>query len=70
MNPDAAGRRRQRTLRALADGDAGNLIADEVMQAWADSLGCRLIIGDHGLRYEIRTDTILVLNLWHTREDR
>jgi predicted transcriptional regulator len=32
-------RRRQRTLRALADVDAGRLIDDAAMQAWADSLG-------------------------------
>jgi plasmid stabilization system protein ParE len=30
----------------------------------------RLFIGDYELRYEIRAGTIIVLNLWHTREDR
>ena len=30
----------------------------------------RLFIGDYELRYEIQADTIIVLNLWHTREDR
>jgi plasmid stabilization system protein ParE len=30
----------------------------------------RVIIGDYELRYEIRAGGILVLNLWHTREDR
>jgi hypothetical protein len=39
LSPAAAGRRLQRTLRALADVDAGRLIDDEAMQAWADSLG-------------------------------
>jgi predicted transcriptional regulator len=38
-DPDAAERRHQRTLRALADVDAGRLIDDEAMQAWAHSLG-------------------------------
>jgi predicted transcriptional regulator len=38
-NPADAERRRQRTLKGLADVDAGRLIDDEVMQAWADSLG-------------------------------
>lgn len=37
-----AQRRRQRTLTALADADAGRLISDEAMQAWADSLGTGL----------------------------
>jgi hypothetical protein len=39
QNPGGAERRRQRTLTALADVDAGRLIDDEAMQAWADSLG-------------------------------
>ncbi len=38
-DPGAAERRRQRTLGALADVDAGRLIDDSAMQAWADSLG-------------------------------
>jgi predicted transcriptional regulator len=32
-------RRRRLTLEGLADVDAGRLIDDEAMQAWADSLG-------------------------------
>jgi predicted transcriptional regulator len=38
-DPNGAGRRRARTLKGLADVDAGRLIDDEAMQAWADSLG-------------------------------
>ena len=38
-NPAGAERRHQRTLRGLADVDAGRLIDDEAMQAWAESLG-------------------------------
>jgi predicted transcriptional regulator len=38
-DPVAAEHRRQRTLRALTDVDAGRLIDDEVMQAWVESLG-------------------------------
>jgi plasmid stabilization system protein ParE len=30
----------------------------------------RLIVGQYELRYEIVDDTIYVLRLWHTREDR
>jgi plasmid stabilization system protein ParE len=30
----------------------------------------RLLVGDYELRYEICQDTIIVLTLWHTREDR
>ena len=31
---------------------------------------CRLIIGEYELRYELRIASIVVLNLWHTKEDR
>jgi predicted transcriptional regulator len=37
--PAIAERRRRLTLEGLADVDAGRLIDDEAMQAWADSLG-------------------------------
>ena len=30
----------------------------------------RLFIGDYELRYELEPSTILVLRLWHTKEDR
>lgn len=30
----------------------------------------RLLVGRYELRYEIRENTIYVLRLWHTREDR
>jgi plasmid stabilization system protein ParE len=30
----------------------------------------RLVVGDYELRYEIQDVTILILNIWHTREDR
>lgn len=29
-----------------------------------------LIIGDYELRYEVTADTLFILRLWHTREDR
>ena len=38
-DPSDAERRRRLTLEGLADVDAGRLIDDETMQAWADSLG-------------------------------
>ncbi len=38
-DPEGAERRRRLTLEGLADVDAGRLIDDEAMQAWADSLG-------------------------------
>jgi predicted transcriptional regulator len=38
-DPDGAERRYARTLKGLADVDAGRLIDDESMKAWADSLG-------------------------------
>jgi plasmid stabilization system protein ParE len=30
----------------------------------------RLLIGHYEMRYEVQADTIYVLRLWHTREDR
>jgi plasmid stabilization system protein ParE len=30
----------------------------------------RLLLGDYELRYEVRADTIVVLRIWHTRENR
>jgi predicted transcriptional regulator len=39
IDATAAERRRRLTLEGLADVDAGRLIDDEAMRAWADSLG-------------------------------
>ena len=30
----------------------------------------RLFVDDYEVRYEVRDDTVIVLALWHTREDR
>jgi plasmid stabilization system protein ParE len=30
----------------------------------------RIIIGDYELRYEVQAETIVVLRIWHTRENR
>lgn len=30
----------------------------------------RILVGQYEIRYEIHADTIYVLRLWHTREDR
>ncbi len=30
----------------------------------------RVFIGDYELRYELQASTVIVLRLWHTREDR
>jgi len=38
-DPAGTERRRRLTLEGLADVDAGRLIDDEAMQAWADNLG-------------------------------
>jgi predicted transcriptional regulator len=38
-DPAGAERRRRQTQEGLADVDAGRLIDDEAMRAWADSLG-------------------------------
>lgn len=38
-DPEGSERRRRLTVEGLADVDAGRLIDDAAMQAWADSLG-------------------------------
>jgi hypothetical protein len=30
----------------------------------------RMLVGNYGLRYEIQGDTIYIVMLWHTREER
>lgn len=30
----------------------------------------RVLVGDYELRYELKTSTVIVLRVWHTREDR
>lgn len=30
----------------------------------------RIVVGQYEVRYEIREDTLYVLQVWHTREDR
>lgn len=30
----------------------------------------RIFVGDYELRYELKADAIIVLRLWHAREDR
>lgn len=30
----------------------------------------RLIVGEYEMRYEIKGETIFIVRLWHTREDR
>jgi plasmid stabilization system protein ParE len=30
----------------------------------------RIFIGDYEMRYEVRADAIVVLRIWHTRENR
>jgi plasmid stabilization system protein ParE len=31
---------------------------------------CRLFAGDYELRYEIQSDTIIIVRRWHVKEDR
>ena len=30
----------------------------------------RIIVGAYEIRYEVRSDEVVVLRVWHTREDR
>ena len=42
----------------------------EKLDAYEPREVCRVIVGNYELRYEIASDSIIVLRLWHQRESR
>ncbi|MSP90117.1 MAG: type II toxin-antitoxin system RelE/ParE family toxin [Alphaproteobacteria bacterium] len=62
-----------RTVRSLANAP-GRLVTypriGEKLAQYEPREVRRLLIGHYEMRYEIQDDTIIVLRLWHTREDR
>jgi len=44
-------------------------IGEKLSEFWPREVR-RLIVGDYEIRYEIQTDQIYILRLWHTREHR
>ncbi len=69
MNRDAAAR----TVQSLTVAPA-SLIANprigEKLEEFEPREVRRIPVGHYEMRYEIRSSTIYVLRLWHTREDR
>jgi len=69
VNRDAAAR----TVQALTAAPA-SLIANprigEKLEEFEPREVRRILVGHYEMRYEIRSSTIYVLRLWHTREDR
>jgi plasmid stabilization system protein ParE len=62
-----------RTVRSLAAG-AGKLPLHprigEKLDQYEPREVRRLLIGAYEMRYEIREDAIIILRVWHTREER
>lgn len=69
VNRDAA----VRTVQSLTAAPA-SLIANprigEKLEEFEPREVRRILVGHYEMRYEIRSSTIYVLRLWHTREDR
>lgn len=59
-----------RSLTTAAGKIARNPRIGEKLEQYDPSEVRRLIAGHYELRYEIREQTIYVLRIWHTREDR
>jgi plasmid stabilization system protein ParE len=67
--PEAAARVIQQLVRAP------NRLLDyprigEKLEAYAPREVRRIIVGNYEIRYEIAANTIFILRLWHSREER
>jgi plasmid stabilization system protein ParE len=59
-----------RTLTAAVARLASNPRIGETLDEFAPHEVRRILVGQYEVRYEIRNLTILVLRIWHTREQR
>lgn len=62
-----------RVVRSLTDAPARLLEhprLGEKLEEFAPREVRRILVGRYEIRYEIAVDTVYVLRLWHTREDR
>lgn len=70
VNPPAAAR----VARSLQSAPARLLLDNPRLGVRLDAIASRevrrLFVDDYELRYEIQGDTIIVVRLWHTKEDR
>ena len=69
MNPAAAARI-VRLLTAAPSSLRGNPRIGERLEEFEPREVRRIFIGNDEMRYEIQNDTIYILRIWHTREDR
>jgi len=62
-----------RVVRSLTEAPARLLEhprLGEKLEEFAPREVRRILVGRYEIRYEIAVDTVYVLRLWHTREDR
>ena len=59
-----------KSLSNAAAGLAANPRIGELLDEFEPGEVRRLLVGHYEMRYEIITDTVYILRLWHTREDR
>ena len=66
----AAAARTVQTLTAAPNALLSSPFMGKPLEEFTPRQVRRLIVGQYELRYEIIDDTIFILRLWHTREDR
>lgn len=66
----AAAARTVQTLTGAPTSLLRNSRIGELLEEFAPREVRRLLVGQYEIRYEIQENTIYVLRLWHTREDR
>lgn len=62
-----------KTVKTLTEAPSNLLTNPRIGEKWSEFWPRevrRLIVGDYEIRYEIQTDKIYILRLWHTREHR
>ena len=69
LNPSAS-KRALKSLAAAAERLKENPRLGYRLDQYAPRKIRRIIVGAYELRYEIKEDMIVILRVWHTREDR
>jgi len=62
-----------KAVRALVAAPARLIVQPRIgatLEGFAPREVRRLLVGSYEIRYEIRQRTIVVIRIWHTREDR
>ena len=69
VNPDAAARVVQQLVAAAGTLLIHPHLGRSMTQVLPDEVR-RLIVGDYEMRYLVTKESLTILRLWHTREDR